>query len=152
VPLTIPKLVEEELATAPQRAGAAPLVLAGRALPTQRRWSLVALGIGVAGLGAGAVFGLNAMAKLDDSNADGHCRADNHCDAVGVQARSDSKDAATMSTIFFAAGGAALVTGAVLWFTAPKSPKTSKAGAAPRIRVAPSAGPAGGGVEVSGTF
>ena len=118
--------------------------------PLQRTLALVAVGAGVVSVGAGAVFGFQAKSKLDDSNADGHCRADDHCDAIGVQLRSDAKDAATMSTIFFAAGGALIAGGAVLWFTAPTRGPATRSGS--RVRVAPAIGRTGGGINVGGAF
>jgi hypothetical protein len=88
---------------------------------TQRTIGLVVAGVGVGGVALGSFFGLSAKSSLDASNADGHCRPDNHCDAVGKEHRDDFERNATLSTIFFIAGGVALAGGAVLYFTAPKS-------------------------------
>ena len=76
----------------------------------------------------------------------GHCQPNNHCDQVGFQARSDSKDAATLSTVAFAVGGVALAAGAVLFFTAPKGPQ--KAG----LQVVPGLGRGAAGIDVLGRF
>jgi serine/threonine-protein kinase len=101
-------------------------------------------GLALVGLGAG--FGLSAKSSLDDSNADNHCRADNKCDATGVAARDDAKSAALISTIGFIAGGAALIGGTVLYFTAPK--RSSKAA----FRVVPSGGPSSAGLMLHATW
>ena len=87
---------------------------------TQRMVGLGVAGAGVVGVVLGAVFGLDAKAKLDDSNGPGHCDANDACDAYGLQKRSDAKSSALVSTVSFVAGGVALAGGAALWFTAPK--------------------------------
>jgi serine/threonine-protein kinase len=110
---------------------------------TQRIAGLAVAGAGVVALAIGTMFGLNAKSKLDDSNSDNHCRDGNHCDAVGVQLRSDSKDAALVSTIAFGVGIAAVGGGAALYFLAPKP-----AGTKPSVTVTPTVG----GVSVRGTF
>jgi len=113
---------------------------------TQRTLGLVAGGVGVVGVGLGVVFGLSAKSKLDDSNADGHCLPNNHCDQTGFSARGDAKDAATLSTVAFAIGVVALGAGAVLYFTAPKGPQ--KAG----LQVVPRVGQGTGGIDILGRF
>ncbi len=102
-------------------------------------------GLALVGLGAG--FGLSAKSSLDDSNADNHCRADNKCDATGVAARDDAQSAAVVSTIGFIAGGAALIGGTVLYFTAPK--RDAKPAA---LRVVPSGGPSSAGLMLHATW
>ena len=91
----------------------------------------IALGVaGLAALGVGGFFGLQAKSKLDESN-DGHCRNPGDvCDATGLGLRSDADDAATLSTVLVIAGGVALVAGAIVFLTAPSArPK-------PTLRVA----------------
>jgi serine/threonine-protein kinase len=88
---------------------------------SQRLIGLVVAGVGVVAVGVGAVFGLSAISQLNDSNSSGHCHPDNHCDPTGIQMRSDASSSATLSTIFVGAGAAALVGGAVLYFTAPSA-------------------------------
>jgi serine/threonine-protein kinase len=113
----------------------------------QRLIGLGVAGLGVVGVGLGVVFGLSAKSKLDDSNADGHCRPDNHCDAVGFQARSDAKDAATLSTIFVVAGAALLGGGAVLYFTAPRGKPRSGT-----VQLLPTFGHSGASLHAVATF
>jgi hypothetical protein len=87
---------------------------------SQRTWGLVAGGVGLAAVGAGAYFGLNAMSLNDDSAA--HCNGNNLCDDTGVGLRDDAIGSATISTVLFIAGGAALTGGILLYVTAPSSP------------------------------
>jgi hypothetical protein len=112
---------------------------------TQRTSGLIVAGAGIVSLGIGAVFGLSSKAKHDDS--DPHCDGNNHCDATGVSLRDDAIQAGTISSIGFGIGGAALFTGAVLFFTAP----TGKAQSA-RIQASPLIGQNSSGLSVRGTW
>ncbi|MDI1476823.1 tetratricopeptide repeat protein [Polyangium sp. y55x31] len=90
---------------------------------TQR---IVGLGLGIAGLGAGAVgtyFGLRAIEKRDESEVDGHC-AGNTCNEFGYDARKDAYQSGNLSTGLFVAGGVAFAGGLALFLTAPKRTKT----------------------------
>jgi len=83
----------------------------------QRTGALVVGGVGIVGLGVGAVFGLGASSKWSDAKS--HCAAYPYgCDAQGLDARSSASSKATISTIAFIAGGAAIAGAAVLWLTA----------------------------------
>ena len=113
---------------------------------TQRVIGASMAGLGVVGVALGAVFGLQAKSKLDDSNANGNCRtSDNHCTTQGAQLRTDAKQAATVSTVGFIAGGALLVGGAVVFFTAPHGERPVSVGASfvPGV---------GGGVDLRARF
>lgn len=112
----------------------------------QRTLGLFVGGIGIAGVGAGATFGLIARAQNDAAVAH-HCGSDNLCDSQGVTLTNQARTSAIASTISFGVGGAALVTGAVLFFTAPKS-------SSPRVGlgVSPMFSTQGGGAQVSGSW
>jgi hypothetical protein len=99
-------------------AMALPPLQSGRP-STQRVVGIALFGVGAAGLVTGAVFGIDAKSKMDDSNASGHCQPDNHCDATGLSERSSALTAATISTIGFIGGVAFLAGGAALYLTAP---------------------------------
>jgi hypothetical protein len=73
--------------------------------------------VGVVAVGVGTFFGLRAKSAYDDSNAGGHCTG-NACDAVGIAHRDDAFGRATVSTVLFGVGAAALVTAAILYLTA----------------------------------
>ena len=85
---------------------------------TQRAIGWVALGIGVATVGAGAFFGFRTLS--DKSTVDQHC-VGSHCDDAGLRANDAAKDSATISTIAFVVGGAALAAGIVLLVTSGSS-------------------------------
>ena len=111
-----------------------------------RRWAGLGLGaLGVVGIGTGAVFGLVAKAKLDESN-NGPCTATDHCFANGLAIRKDAEDAALVSTITFVGGAVALAAGAVLYATTLRR----FMGASVVIVPAPVAG--GGQALVQGAF
>jgi hypothetical protein len=77
----------------------------------RRSRRMLALGVGGAGVvavGVGAIFGVKAMNKNDDSKP--HCQQ-NVCDPAGVQLNHDAKSAATASTVLFGVGLVALGAG-----------------------------------------
>jgi tetratricopeptide (TPR) repeat protein len=104
--------------------------------------------VGLIALGVGSAFGLIASGKLDESNSNGHCDAADTCDLVGLQLRSDAKDAALASTILFVAGGVALAAGITIFFLAPHK----KHVAATFGNIAPVVGPGLYGAALSGSF
>jgi serine/threonine-protein kinase len=85
---------------------------------SQRTIALVLGGTGVAALAAGAFFGISARSTYHQ--ADGDCSTKNVCNAAGTDLRNSAYGKATVSTIAFGVGGAALVSAVVLWLTAPK--------------------------------
>lgn len=117
----------------------------------RRVLGLAVAGVGVAALGAGAVLGMSASSKYRDAqDACGGDVTDCRGDAAQV-ARADklvdsARSRALFSTIAFAAGGAAVVGGVVLYLTAPR------ARAEKSIAVAPGFGPGQASVVVSGRF
>ncbi|MBX3209780.1 MAG: hypothetical protein KF764_32400 [Labilithrix sp.] len=115
----------------------------------QRTLGFIIGGIGVAGLAAGAVTGLMAMGKSSDAKAT--CPNDGPCASRdAVDASESARTLGLVSTIAFVAGGVGLAAGAALVFTAPKEGDSAARSA--RVRVAPNAGPTGGGVTVLGVF
>ncbi len=96
----------------------APAPEPARSGNTQRTIGLVVAGVGVVGLGVGTIFGLSAKSKQSD--ADTHCNAADKCDPTGLSLRQDGLHAATLSTVFFVVGAAAIAGGAVVYLTAPK--------------------------------
>lgn len=91
-----------------------------------------ALGVaGLAGIGLGAYFGLQATSKQSESD-DGHCDAEGFCDSIGITLRDEAISAATISTIGFIAGGVLLAGGVTLFLTAPSG---GAAGARPEAAI-----------------
>ena len=114
----------------------------------RRTLGLALAGVGIGGLASGVVFGvltLNKRSKIDElcgGNA-GSCNAP--AGSVDPE-RESAKTTATISTASFIAGGAALVGGGLLYFTAPSG--TSAA----QVRVVPRAAQNGGGLGLEGTW
>jgi len=108
-------------------------------------------GLGVAGLVVGGVFG--GLALSAKSTLAGECPK-NVC-STG-KAQSDRAAAATkalVSTLGVSIGGAALVTGVVLFVVSRPSAKSDEApAAAPRTSLLPSFGPDGGRLTLTGSF
>jgi hypothetical protein len=85
---------------------------------TQRIVSYVAIGLGAVGVGVGTIFGLRTSSIWADAKT--HCTGV-ECDRTGVTLATDAKNAGTVSTISFIAGGLLLAGGAILFFTSPTS-------------------------------
>ncbi|WP_394825110.1 hypothetical protein [Pendulispora albinea] len=90
----------------------------------QKTLAVVALGVGVVGLGVGTYFGLSAKSKWDDARE--QCLPQG-CRSASIDMGHDAKTNATIATVGFVAAGAALVGAAALWFTAPSARSTAAA-------------------------
>ena len=110
---------------------------------TQKTIGLIVGGAGVVGLGVGGFFGLRTSTQWNDALK--HCK-DNECDQTGVNSAAQAKSAGNIATIATIAGGALLVGGAVLFFTADSG--SGFAQNKPTIRVG--VGP--GSIVLGGTF
>ncbi len=112
----------------------------------QKTIGVVAAGVGLVGLGVGGYFGLKTSNTWKEAQT--HCDG-LVCDQEGVDLASQAKTSGNVSTIGVIAGGALLVGGAVLFFTAPSERSESKTGASggtTRVGVGP------GSLVVRGTF
>jgi hypothetical protein len=78
---------------------------------------VAAAGVGLVGVGVGSVFGLRSKKYRDDS--EDYCDGTRCTDLRGVGLKDDAIKAGNISTIAFAAGGAAFATAGVLWILAP---------------------------------
>lgn len=119
-------------------------------LSTPRIAALAAGGVGVAGLVVGTVFGLRAASQW--SEAKSNCKDPVNgetCTPVGIDLGKDASGSATLSTVGFVVGGAALLTGTILWFRfAPPKPLA----AVSSLGLAPAFGPGSGGARFEGSF
>jgi hypothetical protein len=105
---------------------------------TQRILGIGMGAVGIAGIAVGTIFGLQASSKNDDASS--HCRGDNLCDSEGIRLDKEGRDAATISTISFIAGGALLAGGVVLFLTAPSGKKREQSAAVTSLRIRPTPG------------
>lgn len=144
----VPALEKENEDTAVSPAGRAPSPSTRIEDATrgdgQRTIGVVLGGVGVVGVAVGSIFGLMAISK--QSEADRECTPPDRtrCTAAGVEAGKDGMTFGDVSTIAFVAGGAFLLGGAALYFTAPE-PGT-------KIGVAPAFAPGRAGVAFNGRF
>lgn len=106
----------------------------------QRTVGVLVLGGGIALIGVGAVFGVMAGATNADALASCNTQIEpTRCSQRGLDLTDDARTQALLSTIFLVAGGAAVVSGAVLWLTAP-------------VKVAPTASATGAGLSATARF
>lgn len=99
------------------------VVLKKASVPTapHRTLALVAASVGVVALGVATGFAISSRSSLADSRRE--CESSASC-INRQQALSDhdsAASAATASGVLFAAGGAALIGAAILWFAAPNA-------------------------------
>jgi hypothetical protein len=123
--VTIAALDDEAPAPAPSAATVAPAPTpaspaaetpappASTGLSTRRTWALVSGGIGAAGVIAGSVAGIVAIAK---HNANDATCTSNPCSQQSLSLNRDAGTAADISTVTFAVGLVGLGLGAFLWF------------------------------------
>jgi hypothetical protein len=107
----------------------------------------VSIGVGVAGVATGAVFGILAMNKKNES--DDAC-PNQQCTAAGVEANADAGRFADYATIGFGVGIAAGILGTVLLLT--DSPSQERSTAARGWSIVPSTTTGGARLDVTGRF
>ena len=140
VTVSVPALAvgEEPLATS-STAPVPPLAEApgARSGDGQRIAGLVVMGAGVLGLGASGVLGLVAKSSYDDGVSN-HCQGE-ACDAEGKSSTDSARQLGQVATVVLAASGVVVVTGAVIWLTAPRARGAPATKAELRVRAAPRA-------------
>jgi len=111
----------------------------------QRVAGIVIGAVGLAGLGASALFAVLAKNTYDDSLK--NCQPNNPglCNGTGVSQRNDARTDGNVASVAFGIGAAALAGGVVVWLTAPRA--SSSVGAASLV-IAPTLG----GAVVQGAF
>lgn len=106
-----------------------------------RRWlAYGALGVGAVGIGVGAMFGILASSKWNDAKQG--CTEANgafaSCPAGADQLRKDAQSRATLSTVGFVVGGAALGASVVLYLVTRRESATPRMTRRTRITPTPS--------------
>jgi hypothetical protein len=113
----------------------------GRRRPPRAFW--ITAGVGVLGIGAGTVLGISARSLWQQARAD--CDANNVCTDAAYALVEQSHLRGNLSTVAFAAGGAALVTSVVLYLRSPRDRGRP-------THVVPQIAPRAAGVAVVGAF
>lgn len=131
----IPPLVDE---VSPESSSSGP----------PRWFAYVAGGVGLAGIGVGAVTGVLAMSANEDS------MNKRICDPTArlCPERDTAFTMATVSTVGFIAGGVGVAAGVVLFFVSGGGSSGTGPGALGPVRIAPIVGRSGAGALISGTF
>lgn len=112
-------------------------------LSTGQTLGLVVGGVGVIGLGLGTYFGVRAISK--NSDAEGYCNAQSLCAQTGLDLTDKAKKDASASNIAFAAGGALVAIGGIVFLSSGSSD-------ADRVALVPVLGPHTAAASVSGRF
>jgi hypothetical protein len=121
--IEVPPLARSPVAQGPV-SNAAEVEEQGTAWNSQKTAALAVGGAGVIGLALGTIFGVKAIGKKSDADTACQPNAPTQCNAAGVALRHEEKNAGTISTASFVAGGVALAGGVVLFVTAPERPAT----------------------------
>jgi serine/threonine-protein kinase len=109
----------------------------------QRSTGLVVAGVGLVAIGVGSFYGLRALSRAHDYQA--QCPGNECVELASLALHDEAKRAATTSTIFFAVGTALAAGGVVLWLTAPR-------GEGVRAQIAPVITASGFGATLSARF
>ncbi len=132
--LVVPKLVAVAVQPVEPPPRYVPLPPPAPVPPPSRTMTymgLTSLGLGVAGLGAGAIFGLLAASSKSDS--DPLCPQPNLCSPDGVRLRDQAIVRGNVSTIAFVAGGVLAAAGVTFLVLAPKRQAQVAATVAPTM-------------------
>lgn len=139
--VVIPELQDEPAAAAvPASSGLSPDATPAADVPptgsTLRTIGWISGGVGVASLGVGALFGLRAISKADESRA--RCPQSRCSDPAGITLNDEAGSAATLSTVFVAVGLVAAGIGTYLILASPSANRAgTSAGVTFRAAVVP---------------
>jgi hypothetical protein len=114
----------------------------------QRVAGLVVGVAGVVGLGLSGLFAGLAKGKYNDSLT--NCpTSPNVCSQTGVDQRNTALSDGNVASVAFAAGAALVVSGVIVYFTAPRAPSSTPTG---RLGVSPLVGANTGGALLQGSW
>jgi hypothetical protein len=111
-----------------------------------RTAGLITAGAGVVVLGIGGYLALDATSDYDA--ADEQCGGES-CPAGPFEATQDARSQGTVATVLFVVGGAAIATGALLWFLPTSGSEEGAKSAGLRVE---RVGVGPGGLSVRGSF
>ncbi|WP_437910756.1 hypothetical protein WME95_23975 [Sorangium sp. So ce327] len=149
--VTIPPLadvaVQEAKAAPPAPPPARPEAAKPEATGNpMRALGFVAGGVGIAGIGVGAVFGVLTIKKAGD--VEEGCSGSFRCSRADVEANESARTTAMVSNIALGAGLVCLGAGVAMVLMSPRSPEQAATGE--RVWVAPSVASDGGRVVLGG--
>ncbi|HEU4533961.1 MAG TPA: hypothetical protein VFS00_07585, partial [Polyangiaceae bacterium] len=124
--LVVTLALEPVPALAPPAAGPAPRAPGAAEGGGPSPWAYVALGVGAAGVGIGAVLGATTLSRrgvLEDECPRGACPSAEYQGDIDAMKRTGN-----LSTLAFAVGGVGLGAGALLWWLGPSRPGAKRAG------------------------
>ena len=156
--LRVPAL--EAAAAAAAVAAVTPLASAAEPAPgptpapgwsTQRKVALGVGGVGLVGIVVGSVFGAMTLSKTGAGNQRCSTGDKPFCDPEGLSLLKGAMTTANVSNVALAVGGAAVISGVVLFLTAPAGVAPAKAESA-QLKVLPGVGPGSGGIFVQGVW
>ncbi|MEJ7730629.1 MAG: hypothetical protein WKG00_15585 [Polyangiaceae bacterium] len=127
-----------------------PIVPAGGS-STLRTLGFVGVGVGLAGIAVGTVFGVLTLGEASDAEGDPSLCPQKRCSQDGLDKIDAAETKALVSTLGLAVGGAAAVAGVVMLVVSGKRTAPST-GASAAPRVSGLAGPRGGGLTLTGSF
>ncbi len=143
----IPELEDDAVVEKPKKPkktkAIEPPVEEGSRGGTQRILGLALGGVGVVGLGVGGFFGLRTFSKWGE--AEPLC-PNLQCDRTGFDLAAEARTSGIVSTVGFIAGGALLLGGAALYFTAPSGRSRGASGSPVRV------GLGAGGLVIGGAL
>jgi hypothetical protein len=119
---------------------------------TQRIAGLAIGGTGVVSLGVGTVLAIMAQSKETDSEQ--YCAPDDpsRCTQRGIDILEEARGLNTTGNILLGVGGLLVVSGAVLYLTAPSASDTAGNAPTTRVALASALSPSGAHLTVSGRF
>ena len=109
-------------------------------------------GVGVVLVGVGGYFGISAIGKNTDSNAQGCNESTNVCTGNGTRLRRDAIDTGNTSTGLFVVGGLLTAAGIAMFVLAKPTPSSAAGKSRPSVAAAPSIAPRAAGFALSGSF
>lgn len=117
----------------------------------RRKVALVLGGVGVVGIGVGAVFGLKAKSQHDDALA--RCPTSPCSDEKGVTLNQSAQTSALITDVTMGLGVAAIGAGVIVWLTAPSARSSAPASKTTgSLTIAPTPLPGGAGALIAGRF
>jgi len=116
---------------------------------TQRTIALVVGGAGVVALGIGTYFGVTALSKKGDENAQCPGGSSGPCNSTGVSLSQTAVSDGNVASVLLGVGAVAVVGAGVLWLTAPRA-GAATATTTTAWRVSPLVGRDSAGLSVAG--